>query len=768
MALAYFVVALTGTWVNFLALHLTGIGYFDLSINQQALSSTIHSNRPYPFYEAINCGRDGRCSFLLVHPVFLAYGVALPYALWPSPFTLFAIQDLALALAALPLYAIARIVTRSYRLSLVVAAVYLVWLPSFSGIFSFHWEAFIPLEFFLVFWLWLVHRYRWAIPVVIVSFITLEVAPILLFFFAVFFLLPWVRPALRFLRKEFGQLVDGNEPRLKHLRALPGRLRSTVFADARFVASVALLFGSVVGYLLLHEFVTQGGFLLGLPALPAKYVLPVSRPVYASVFTFQSFIAAWQSKLVFWLVIYGTLAAIPFLAPRTLVLAVPWILFSDFATPGYWRMGDQYAFVTSAVIFIGFLYGVAQLKEWSESGHGQPTAGAASTPSAAPISPAGGPVAEGQAMSGPRSQPGSPAPATAQSAPGREDASAGAVPTTPGRWTRPPSSLRAKRRRRVRVAVGAILVAVVAFNLFLNPLNPLAAPLKTDRPFVPQSSLGLEGGLDTTDFNHLEKLLSLVGPRTIVAVSPMLFPFVANDPYAYPLLSKMNLTYLPYAALNGTEYVLLLDRGGTTMNATLAQEIDNTSMFGVRAWIPSTYIGGVLLFERGYFGPAETIGAAPPAIAGTFTGGAGLLPGSAGTLSPDATSLSGTVVTSSLDPEQAGLRQVGPVFSGPDMTLVSGSYEVTVVLNGSLTVNNPDVITNATTPVVTIVMAGFQYPVERTNLRFSSFGAPGWTDFTFNITLPYPVLSFRLTGIDNYYWFGLGVNYVSIVPISGT
>ena len=96
---------------------------------------------------------------------------------WPSPFTLFAIQDLALALAALPLFAIARIVTQSNRLSVAIAGVYLVWLPAFTGIFSFHWEAFIPLEFFLIFWLWLTHRYRWAIPVVLVAFVTLEVTP---------------------------------------------------------------------------------------------------------------------------------------------------------------------------------------------------------------------------------------------------------------------------------------------------------------------------------------------------------------------------------------------------------------------------------------------------------------------------------------------------------------------------------------------------------------------------------------------------------------
>ena len=194
MLAGYFVAALAGTWINFLDFHLNGIGYYDLSINQQALSSTIHSNQPYPFYEATNCGRDGRCSFLLVHPVFLAYAMTGPYALWPSPFTLFAIQDLALALAALPLFAIARIVTQSNRLSVAIAGVYLVWLPAFTGIFSFHWEAFIPLEFFLIFWLWLTHRYRWAIPVVLVACVTLEVMPVLLFFLAVYFLLPWFRP----------------------------------------------------------------------------------------------------------------------------------------------------------------------------------------------------------------------------------------------------------------------------------------------------------------------------------------------------------------------------------------------------------------------------------------------------------------------------------------------------------------------------------------------------------------------------------------------
>jgi len=756
MIALYFVGALAGTWINYIELHLTSIGYYDLSINQQALSSTLHSNHPYPFYESVNCGRDGRCSFLLVHPVFLAYAVAAPYAVWPSAFTLFAIQDLALALAALPLYAIARRVTQSPRLAVVIAGVYLVWLPAFSGIFSFHWEAFIPLEFFLFFWLWLTERYRLAVPVVVVAYLTLEVMPILLFFAALYFLIPWLIPLGRLLRTEVPRIAQGDVPISAPFRAVIAQCALALRSRPRLLASLYLLIGSATAYLLLHGFVTNGGPLLGLPALPAKYVIPITRPVYAAVFTVKNLETAWQAKLVFWLVIYGTLAMLPILAPRTLVLAVPWIILSLFATSGYYRMGDQYAFVTAAVVFIGFVYGVARLKRWAET---VPTE--AESPSR-PGSETEGVLRRTQEILDKLERLEPPPPPTPNAAGG---------PGSPALSASELSAWWSRRRRVARVALTVVLVGVIAFNLFLNPLNPLAAPLKVDRPFVPQSALGLTGGLSTTDYNHLQTLVRMMGADAVVAASPMLFTFVANDPYAYPLLAGMDFP-LPFNT-SATQYVFLVDRGGTLfpkqvmvagptgVAIPLKEAIYNDSFFGVRAWVPSTYIGGLLLFQRDYGGATEVVGAPPPSFENaTYVAGGGLSTGPAGVLVGNTTSQSGVVIESGSVSGKPLKRETGEVFSGPGVILQEGAYSVTVALRGgNVTLPRGS---GPSLPAVTLDYSGFQVRLGTIVLDTAALNSTAWRTFTFNFSLSYPVLDFTLSGMNRHSSYGFQVEYISI------
>lgn len=766
MLSVFFVVALASTWTTFLNFHLDGIGYYDLSVNQQALSSTIHSNQPFPFYEATNCGKDGRCSFLLVHPVFLAYLVAGPYAAWPSPFTLFAIQDLMLALAALPLFAIARRVTGSNRLSIATVGIYLVWLPSFSGIFSFHWEAFIPVEFFLIFWLWLTDRYLLAFPVILVSVITLEIVPILLFFMAVYFLIPWLRPSLKLLRAELRLLRRRKDSRFAQLRTSVTRIRKAVFGQRRVWASLYLLVGCAAAYVLLHEFVTTGGFLLGLPPLPSKYNIALSRPVYVATFTLPSLRTAWESKLVFWLVIYATLAMVPLLAPRTFILAAPWIVFSLFASSGYYRMGDQYAFVSSALLLIGFVYGVARLKQWSETGSRQ---GAKGEPPGSVTEQSGErPQVVPKEPVGPETPPVARTETSAEVA-AKPSTTADAPSTTEGSLSAPSpsnSSLRRVRRRRAaRASLTVVLIGVIALNLFLSPLNPLAATLKVDRPFVPQGSVDIFGGFNPTDYNHMEELVSMIGSRSIVAVSPMLFPFVANDPYAYPLLSGMDDSNLPFNTSAGTQYVILLSHGNT-IPALLQPELYNASEFGVRAWIPATYLGPILLFQRSYNGPTEALGAAPVFDGGIYTAGSGLEPGHAGIIAVDSSSQSGTVIEPAVSPggnAHQNLRETGPIFLGPGVTLPGGSYQVTVVLKSPTPI---PLGWNESTPVVTIFLSGYQVALSSTILNFSALSCDCWTHVTVNVTIPYPVLDFTVTGSNHRNLYQYEVDYVSIQPSS--
>jgi hypothetical protein len=226
---------------------------------------------------------------------------------------------------------------------------------------------------------------------------------------------------------------------------------------------------------------------------------------------------------------------------------------------------------------------------------------------------------------------------------------------------------------------------------------------------------------------------------------------------------------------SATQYVLLLVRGGTTFppidvavtpngTVTLRQAIYDPSLFGMRAWIPTTYVGGVLLFQRGFFGSTEVLGAVPPPfLEGNFTAEAGLVADRAGQVAPNSTSQSGLVIETSPLPTKPGSSEVGPVFSGPGVTLQAGSYRVTVALRGGI--HGPGAAPTA--PVVTLVCSGFQVKLNTTVLYVPALNSTTWTTFTFNISVVYPIMDFTVTGSNRHPWYGFQVEYVSIDQTSG-
>jgi len=345
----------------------------DVATNQQLLSSAILGQKPFPFYEAFNCGHHGQCSFLEVHTTFVAYPVAALYSIAPTAFTLFAVQSLALGLGALPLYAIAVDVLGSRRWSLAVAGAYLAWLPMFLGVFSFHWEAFIPVEMFSLFWLWSRGLYRWAIPVVLVSFVTIEVTPVLAFFVGLYFLWPWlvkgVRSFFAGVRKKSG--ASSTPPR-KWFRAwLASIIRSLRVPEV--YATLALMAASLAAYVLLRLFVVDAASVFGLPPVPAAYALPLNSPNKAFVFTLGALTTDWSAKLIFWTITFLTLGFLPLLAPRALLLVLPWLAFTSFnISPGFFHFGTQYVFVSTAAVFIAFTFGLNRAYRWSTTRPARP------------------------------------------------------------------------------------------------------------------------------------------------------------------------------------------------------------------------------------------------------------------------------------------------------------------------------------------------------------------------------------------------------------
>ncbi|MGI0155610.1 MAG: DUF2079 domain-containing protein, partial [Thermoplasmata archaeon] len=352
----YFAVSVVLSWVRALDLTTTT---WDLGIYQQALWSTAHGR---PFWEAADAETGGYGSFLQVHSAFVLYLLVPLYAAVPSAVTLFVVQSAAVALAALPLFALGRDQTGSSRWGLAAAVVYLAWTPVLAAnLYDFHVEAFLPLELFSFVLLWSRGRYLAGAAVAALACATIELAPVLLFFAGLFFLLPG--------RAEWRAALARRGPAggVRSLgRFLPAELRRALH-DRRVVATLALLAGTVGAYLfllLLREQLLSAWF--GFPAFPSTshgYVVGATAPTLG--LAGGNLFVGLSTKLVAWLILLALLGFIPLLAPRALLLAAPWFVFTLFsANLDYVTIGFQYGFIVAASLLVAFTYGLVPIDRW--------------------------------------------------------------------------------------------------------------------------------------------------------------------------------------------------------------------------------------------------------------------------------------------------------------------------------------------------------------------------------------------------------------------
>jgi uncharacterized membrane protein len=314
-------------------------GAYDLGIFQQALWSGGHGG---PFFEAPDFEKAGFGSLFQVHISIWLFPLAGAYVLAPSAATLFVAQALALALAALPLYLLARDVPGgSPRAGLFVALVYLGWAPLLAGaLFDFHLEAFVPATCFLVAWLAETRRYRAALLASVLAVGSFEFAGILMAGLGAFYLLR-------------------TPPAVSDPDAAPGRRARAWLGDPSIRFGIALVALGGTAYLLLEwakaVLVPSLLHLSGPPGPSAGSLTGLSAgfplaPQYLTI--------ALGTKIGMWALAYALVGGLPLWAPRTQIAAAPWALFSFlspaavFVLPGY-----QYAFLLAVPVFLGSAFG---------------------------------------------------------------------------------------------------------------------------------------------------------------------------------------------------------------------------------------------------------------------------------------------------------------------------------------------------------------------------------------------------------------------------
>jgi uncharacterized membrane protein len=316
---------------------------WDLGIFMQAFWTTVYDQQLLYYTPELYINPGG--SFFGIHfsPILL---LLIPtYAVSPRAETLLFLQSLAIALAAVPIFFIARDKLGSEPAALMISIVYLLYLPVHElNWFDFHFEAFIPITLLSAFYFFERAVYGKAFTFFLLTLACNEFMPVIVSCFALYF----------------------------SLKTLAARFQGVWNAEAsrRLLNSLILLLISLAWFSLalnvIHMFnpgVKVAGHweYWGLTPIEIAYNL-LANPAKTLAFILT------REKLMYLIYLMAPLGFIPIAGILEFVFLVgAWLLPAWISTfngyyGGFLSPQFQYGGFVAAQVFIAFIYGLKNLK----------------------------------------------------------------------------------------------------------------------------------------------------------------------------------------------------------------------------------------------------------------------------------------------------------------------------------------------------------------------------------------------------------------------
>lgn len=548
-------------YMSFLALN------WDLGINMQMLWTTNHG---YLLYETADFQTSGIKSFLQINSAYIALPVAYIYRFLPSAYTLLSIQAIVLSLSAIPIYLYSFSRTRSQTVSLLISIVFLSSFAVMSGVFfDFHWEAFLPLEFFS--FVYFTHKRRYVLSglTLLLGALTLEVFP----FMAASYLL------FAFF---FPQDASGN-PNNESVQ--PKSIR---------IAALVLLFLSAILYYIIAYI--GSAIIPGIVGAQSLTPHPSSHSI-EYLFNFGLTSDTIINSLLYWLLLLVALGFVPLLKLRPLIVLLPWFYWSVIAFPNYYtsQFGVQYGIIACALLLIPFIEGVAALERERKDANSYHFLPALFGPIALIVVAA---VYETTSIFSNHSY-------TLELlfifvVLGTVTVYLYKTGLIDRRWLARISVMHSDKRN-----IRNYLLLVIFVGLLIGPLNPV----NTSPPITGGYAVSFS---PSPSFHYMKNISSIVGHNGTVLSTDNLFPFVANDPNAYSFFwfkaDYSNYPYFPFNESNLPQFLLLSSSEMFTVPSWLSNIAFNTTQYGLILKInASNYPGNIYFMEMDYKGQSQVI-----------------------------------------------------------------------------------------------------------------------------------------------------------------
>ncbi len=581
-------------WLSWLRYENFFTSNWDLGIGQQMLWSTGHGA---VLYEAGDYITYGTQSFLQVHSAYIALAFVPLYQAAPSPLTLFLTQGLVAGLAIFPLFFVSRSVLRSRVAAFGIVAIYLLSFSLLSGLlYDFHWEAFIPLEYLLLWYWYTQRRYLLAFAALAAGCLTLEVFP----FLAVMI------PVVVFLTRT----LDG---RTSYPAGVVGELRARIHGATRsgeLKVGTAFVVACAAAYLLLR--IAQW---VVVPHLVGSGPAPSGlgggfQEDFSVLWTVSFTPATLLTSGAYWLLAAAGVGFLVVAKPRYLLLSLPWFMYSTFGSSQFsaWY-GNQYTLIVLGPELIALVYSVGWLLEAFRSrpdavrGPGLLVLVSLVALVIVAVYPGSALLLQGTVI-GSVAVFLSVGPCLISLSVAiwwlrRVLQSGQRLGTGAARLDRAsPHPLRG-RRLATRVAV-VVFILALGFNAAMSPLSPVNYSTHPGYRFAFTTSPVAQ---------YMGKVTEYIPSGAVLLSSDFLFPYVANDVNAVALPWyggwEGQFPYFPFNATNLPHYVLVDASERFVVPPFLQSLLKETSVYGLRVSIQSTaYPGTVSLYEESYHGPA--------------------------------------------------------------------------------------------------------------------------------------------------------------------
>lgn len=703
---------------------------WDLGINMQLLWTGSHG---YLLWSTGNFSSfSGQIySFLQVHSTYIALILSYVYAVLPGAVTLFVIQSFVLSASIIPLYLIAREIKMDGKLAIASGIFFLVNFGLISGmLYDFHWEMFIPLEFFTVFYLMMKKKYLLSLIPFAIGCATLEVFPFLMVGIVLYFIVDRYGFSFVRIRDSFGK----------------NRVTKLLFVISvdrknRLLVLTALLVISLISYVLIR--VLQIIVIPEILGIESHNALQGVTGSVTFLFIPTVTLSSASTSLVYWLILYASLGFIPILHPRHIILELPWIFNTFILSPSFstW-FGNQYAVLALAPMFLGFLFGVAKIKDMLSKGRFKALL---LTPISA-VSVFLGVLSINskevhrllQAPANPENY------IMALSLLGLAVAVAVSVYMT----SRLEFRIRLRyswlrNRHALTVMVALVVVGLLVFNIALSPLN-------TENKYAtPMPGYQFSYSANPA-YQYIQSLTDSIPKNAYILASDNLFPFVANDPNAYSLLwytPPPSTFHLPFNISNLPDYVFVDTGSIYILPSYYSDLLFNSSIYGLKGYIYyNSFPGAVYLFQKGYSGKTAVYFASAPKSIYYFYGNE-LAIGASGRVVKSADSKFGTVIESQKAENSSGNGQ--NIWYGPYYVFTPGWYNVTICLKGGLAANLSGVSGNV--PILRMLAYVYGRPgYFNSYISSNQLSNSTWTYFNYTIYVAYPYPDTQFTGYLDY------------------